>query len=346
MESLKLSSKQSWRVLVITLAGLVLCAWMVALPTTWANEEGAERMRFGNGRVCSATAMAALKACRFEVRDDLWTAVGACNNQTDAQARFRCLKEAGETFRETYAECREQSDARLEICDEIGEAAYDPQLDPEQFIDFEEVVDGEAFQPNPRFPLIPGSKWTYVTRDEEGHKIERIKVEVLAETKEILGINCIVVHDRVWEFGEEGERELIEDTLDWYAQDVNGNVWYMGEIAKEYEDGDLVGIEGSWKAGRDLAKAGILMYAAPQEGQWYRQEFLLGEAEDMAEVAGYLDTLTVRGTTYHDVLQTREFTPIEPDVLEYKYYAPGIGVVLEEAPEAGERMELVRYQTP
>jgi hypothetical protein len=88
------------------------------------------------------------------------------------------------------------------------------------------------------------------------------------------------------------------------------------------------------------------MYAAPQEGQWYRQEFLLGEAEDMAEVASYLDTLTVRGTAYHNVLQTREFTPIEPDVLEYKYYASGIGVVLEEAPEAGERVELVRYQTP
>jgi hypothetical protein len=319
---------------------------MMALSASWANEAGTAEALFHEDHVCSVTAFAALKACRHEVRDDLWIAVGACSNLSDEEARDDCLEEAGEAFREDEALCREQSDARLEICAEIGEAAYDPQLDPTQFVDFEKVVAGEEFEPNPYFPLIPGTKWIYIVKDEAGHKLERIKVEVLAKTKEILDINCIVVRDRVWELDEEGQGELIEDTLDWYAQDLAGNVWYMGEIAKNYEDGELIDIEGSWKAGRDLAKAGLLMPVDPLAGQWYRQEFLLGEAEDMAEVAGYVDSLSVRGTTYTDVLQTRDFTPIEPEVLEYKYYAPGIGPVLEENPEDGERVELVRLRIP
>jgi hypothetical protein len=316
------------------------------IPSTWAGGVGDAPQRSCHGSVCSATAKAGLKGCRHEARQVLWTTLGGCANLVDKSARRACIEAAQIDFETHFALCRDQYDARLEACDELGEAAYNPVLDPDEFIDFAAVIAGAPFSPNPYFPLEPGSRRIYKVFDEAGNKLERIRVDVLHETKEILGISCIVVRDRVWEFDDEEGRVIIEDTLDWYAQDLEGNVWYMGEIAKNYEEGELVDVAGSWKAGRDLAQPGILMLAAPQEGRWYRQEFLLGEAEDMAEVVGILAELTVRGKTYHNVLQTRDFTPVEPDMLEYKYYAPGIGMVLEEKPEDGERVELVRLTKP
>ena len=146
-------------------------------------------------------------------------------------------------------------------------------------------------------------------------------------------------------------REIIEDTFDWYAQDSEGNVWYMGEIAQNYEDGELVDVEGSWKAGRDSAKPGIVMFADPDPEQvhFYRQEFALGNAEDIGalesrgevEVEILDDNENVLFSFEDDVLVTRDFTPIEPEVYELKYYAPGIGLVLEENPETGEMVKLV-----
>ena len=111
------------------------------------------------------------------------------------------------------------------------------------------------------------------------------------ETKEILGVNCIVVRDQVWEIDDEGEEVLIEDTFDWYAQDTSGNVWYFGEIAQEFEEGELVSLEGSWKAGRDDAKPGFIMLANPQPGDYYRQESsqdicLLGYVVSAPDISG------------------------------------------------------------
>ena len=171
-------------------------------------------------------------------------------------------------------------------------------------------------------------------------------VTVTDKTKLIEGVTCRVVNDLVMEDGEP-----IEDTDDWYAQDLEGNVWYCGEIARNFEtfegddpeEAELVDVEGSWKAGRDGAKPGILFRANPQVGDVYRQEMALGDAEDAAEVVDLAGTAeSPVAACAGDCLVTREFTPIEPDSEELKYYAPGIGMILTTDPD-GNREELVAF---
>jgi hypothetical protein len=130
----------------------------------------------------------------------------------------------------------------------------------------------------------------------------------------------VVVDDRAWEGGQ-----LIEKTYDWFAQDKEGNVWYFGEDTKEYEDGKVVSTKGSWEAGVDGAKPGIIMPADPKVGQSYRQEYYPGEAEDMARVLSLNDTVTVPYGSFDHVLETKEWTPLEPGFYEKKYYVGGVG---------------------
>ena len=197
------------------------------------------------------------------------------------------------------------------------------------------------------FPLVVGNRWVYEGDTDEGTEV--ITVKVLNETKEIEypedsgnTFICRVVRDVV-----ELEGEVIEDTDDWYAQATNGDIWYFGEISQIFEDGELVELEGSWKAGKEGAHPGILIQNDLQPENIYRQEYWLAEAEDVAEVINRDDeTVTVGGVTYDDdVLKTKDFTPIEPDVFEYKYYAPGVGLLREEAFEddmaTGEIVELI-----
>ncbi len=166
-------------------------------------------------------------------------------------------------------------------------------------------------------PFTPGARFVF---DGDEH----VEVEVLAETKEILGVAATVVRDQVFD----GD-VLIEDTLDWYAQDRDGNVWYMGEQTAEYENGQISSTHGSWEAGVDGAQAGIVMLADPQAGDMYRQEFYAGEAEDVAEVTAITGNVSVPAGSWSgaDVLVTEEWTPLEPDVRERKTYARGYGVV-------------------
>jgi hypothetical protein len=134
----------------------------------------------------------------------------------------------------------------------------------------------------------------------------------------------------------------VEDTYDWYAQDIDGNVWYIGEDSSEIEDGEVVSKEGSWEAGIDGALPGIIMWARPEVGVSYRQEFYEGEAEDMAEVVSLDASETVAYGEFDDLLEMREWTPLEPGIAEHKFYAEGIGVVLEVVVEGGEgRIELI-----
>ena len=157
-----------------------------------------------------------------------------------------------------------------------------------------------------------------------------------------MGISATVVRDTVEEDGE-----VVEDTYDWFAQDDEGNVWYLGEDSKEYEDGEVVSTEGSWEAGVDGALPGIVMLAEPAVGDAYRQEYLEGEAEDLGEVHELGARETVPAGTFGDLVVIREWNPLEPDVVEDKYHAPGIGVVLEVTVEGGdERVELVEFQAP
>jgi hypothetical protein len=285
-------------------------------------------------KACKKTTKAALKACKFEAKDDLSIEQGNCYNISDQNESKECLNEAKAAQGEATEECNDQKEARTEVCEALGEAPYDPDIDPADFVDPSQI--GDTVTPNTYFPLIPGTGWIY----EGGN--ETVTVTVTEDTKEILGVTCVVVNDVVEEDGE-----VIEDTDDWFAQDTAGNVWYFGEIAKNYEDGELVDIEGSWKAGEDGAKAGIVMKAAPIIGEVYRQEFLLGEAEDMGEVLSLTGTETVPAAACSgDCLITKDYTPLEPDGEENKYYAPNIGLILEVDVETADRVELTGFITP
>lgn len=203
---------------------------------------------------------------------------------------------------------------------------YAPQINPEDFLS---KID------NKYLTFMPGKKFIYEGKTEEG--IERTEVYATHETKKILGVNTIVIWDRVWL-----NDELIEDTKDWYAQDKYGNVWYFGEDSKEIVNGKVVSTKGSWQAGIDGAKPGIVMKANPQVGDSYRQEYYEGEAEDMAEVVSLGVKIKVKYGSFSDCLQTREWNPLEPGDEEYKYYCPEVGnLVYEVGIEDGEGTQLI-----
>jgi hypothetical protein len=192
---------------------------------------------------------------------------------------------------------------------------------------------------NRYWPMAPGTRWTYREVDEEGKELE-VVVTVSAETKEIAnGVTARVVRDTVTEDGE-----LIEDTFDWYAQDDEGNIWYLGEDTAEFEGGKIKTKAGSFEAGVDGALPGIIMPADPADGMTYRQEYYKGEAEDNGEVLSVEEQAEVPAGSYDGVLLTKDTITIEPNVLEYKLYAPRIGPVLVFGVSGGGgREELVKF---
>jgi hypothetical protein len=193
---------------------------------------------------------------------------------------------------------------------------------------------------NPWWPMRPGSRWVYRETDSEGTR-QRVVVTVTRRTKLIAnGVRARVVHDVVREGGE-----LVEVTDDWYAQDRAGNIWYLGEDTTEYENGRPVSKEGSFEAGVDGAKAGIVMPARPRVGMRYRQEYYRGHAEDRARIMSRRERAEVPFGFFRRTLMTREENPLEPRVLEYKFYARGVGPVLAVSVSGGsDREELVRYR--
>jgi hypothetical protein len=212
----------------------------------------------------------------------------------------------------------------------LPQGADEVSLDP---ADFTGAID------HPYWPMKPGSSWVYREVDAEG-TVQRVEVTVTDQTKEILGIQATVVHDVVTEDGE-----VKEDTFDWYAQDSKGNLWYLGEDTKEYENGKVVSTKGSWEAGVDGAQAGVILPANPQPGMVYREEYLQGEAEDAARVLSVDELAQVPFGSFDHVLMTKNYTPLEPDLLEYKFYARGVGVVLAITISGGsDREELLKYQ--
>jgi hypothetical protein len=192
---------------------------------------------------------------------------------------------------------------------------------------------------NPYWPMKVGSRWVYRETDAEG-TVTRVEVTVTDQTKTIQGIESVVVHDIVTEDGE-----VKEDTFDWYAQDTDGNIWYMGEDTKEYENGKVSSTKGSWEAGVDGAQAGIIVPAHPKPGLSYREEFYKGQAEDAAEVLTLEARADVPHGNFGPVLQTRNYTPLEPNLVEEKFYARGVGQVLAITISGGsDREVLVRYR--
>ena len=190
---------------------------------------------------------------------------------------------------------------------------YSPSIDPANFV---------ATIDNKFWPLKPGTSFHY--EGMRGNVLQTDDEVVTHQTKRILGINCTVVRDTVSERGH-----AIERTLDFYAQDKQGNVWYLGEDSFELKHGRFVRASDSWRSGVDGAKPGIIMPANPQPGDKYRQEYYPpGEALDEALVLGSRWPVTVPYGTFKKSLVTSEYSPLEPQT-EEKYYVAGLGEVLE-----------------
>lgn len=220
-----------------------------------------------------------------------------------------------------------------EVCDKTDkDETYQPSLDPK---DYTTTID------NPMFPLPVGAKWVYDAPDEI------ITVTVLAETyTTATGVECLVVHDAV----TDKEGVLIEDTRDWYAQDLDGNVWYFGEETAEYVNGKKANTRGSWEAGVDGALPGIIAHATtPKVGTEYRQEYYRCEAEDMGAIIAVGESVTVPAGTYDDCIRVRDFSPLDPRANEHKLFCPGAGVVLVEdvvpGDPSGEPVETLKSLT-
>ena len=191
---------------------------------------------------------------------------------------------------------------------------------------------------NPRFPLKPGSRWHYRGVDEGGRFTD--KMHVTHRTKRIEGVRTTVVHDVVLKHGK--PREVTDD---WYAQDRDGNVWYFGENTKELDrHGHVTSREGSFKAGRDGARPGVLFPGHPRVGTTARQEYYKGHAEDHFKVLDRNARVSVPYVSSHHAVKTKEWTPLEPGILEHKYYVRGVGDVKEVTVKGPkERLRLVSF---
>ena len=208
---------------------------------------------------------------------------------------------------------------------QIFDEHYSPEIDPKNFVS---KID------NQYFTLTPGVTFLYISETESG--IERIEVTTLDDKQTVMGVETTVVWDRVWL-----DEKLIEDTKDWYAQDKDGNVWYFGEDSKEYSEGIHIGNSGSWEAGIDGALPGIVMKADPKVGDVYRQEYYEGIAEDMGEIIEFSEPIRIHYGYFTDCVKIKDINPLEPGVIEFKYFCPNVGgAILEEDLEDGETAEL------
>jgi hypothetical protein len=191
---------------------------------------------------------------------------------------------------------------------------------------------------NPYLPFAVGNRWVY--REVEDGVVQRVVVTVTAKTKLIAnGVRARVVHDQVTAHGR-----VKEDTFDWYAQDRDGNVWYLGEDTTEFPKGEPPSKAGSFEAGVKGAQAGVAMPAHPMRGLSYRQEYLKGQAEDRGRVLSVNAKTKVPYGSFEHLLLTEDSTPLEPDATERKYYARGVGSILELAVSGKARAELVSFE--
>src|SRR5262245_43010346 len=192
---------------------------------------------------------------------------------------------------------------------------------------------------NPWFPLQPGSEYRYEGLRDGAKTVDVVRVT--ARTRVILGVATTVVHDVV-----EVRGRPEEETDDYYAQDRQGNVWYFGEATRTLDRrGRTISTEGSFLAGVNGARAGVLVPGHPRIGLAGRQEFLKGQAEDHFQVLQLNATVSVPFVSTRHALRTKEWTPLEPKVLDNKYYVRGIGTVREVSVRGPvERLQLISFK--
>jgi hypothetical protein len=319
----------------LNLAIAVLLAGGMSLGTTDAAAGGGK-----TDKVCTQTASIAFKACGNDVKDNYLIAQGKCLNVSDAAEKSTCLADAKSTAQDDKSQCKDVRDARVELCGALtmGGGPYDPTIDPANFVPANQIIG------NTYFPLKKGTKWVY-----ENTAGETDTVTVTDQTTEIQGVPVVAVSDVVQVSGN-----TTENTIDWYAQDLDGNVWYFGENTMATNpDNMLTSVDGAWETGVEGAKPGIVMPAVFTVGEVYRQEFLLGDAEDIAENLSNTDATASVPTLNNatpmwvcngDCLKTHEYSPIEPDTSESKFYMSDVGVILtQDDNDPTFREELVEF---
>jgi len=297
---------------------------------------------------CSDTARTLFAACKAGVVDDALVRKAVCINVLDPVQHADCRAQAKTEQDDARQLCQDQRDTRLATCGLLGEGRYDPAIDPSLFDDPKNPTN-----PNPYFPLTVGNRWEYLAGNETD------VVEIVNETKLIAGVHCIVARDHVSRDGF-----LAEATDDWYAPAKSGDSWYFGEETVDFEvfDGDdpkrpeLVSNDGSFKAGRNGDKPGIIFLASPEVGDVYVEEASLANAEDVTQV---LSTTYAYGTgapeldelvppdlaalfcATGDCVVTKNYSLLEPGIFARKYYARGVGVFLEVEPDEAKAVRLV-----
>jgi hypothetical protein len=284
---------------------------------------------------CMMTAKAGFQSCKLGAQSDGARVVGNCDNIPDPSMTKACLKQASTDRKDAVQSCKDQDTLRKMVCARLGPGPYAPSIDPTNFTK-STVIDNDFF------PLIPGTTFIYEGQTADG--FEHVEFAVTHVTKMIANVNCVEVHDT-----RKVEGKVVEDTRDWFAQDNERNVWYFGENTTLVSDGLPVDLSGSWTGGVDGAQPGIVMKGQPAIGDFYRQEFSLTRAEDLAEVKSLSASATVPFPpgSFDNCLETEESSSIAPGDVEHKFYAKGIGnlLTIDMAVTPNERSELVQILT-
>ncbi|MEE9393101.1 MAG: hypothetical protein V3W41_11400 [Planctomycetota bacterium] len=287
-----------------------------------------------NGTVAASPAMLTAKASHFAslnaAETEFWLEVAVAHNGHGADFSARIAAAFGH-YNDVLFLASEQLAARINLIDELGPEAYQPRIDPSNF---------SPNISNPYYPLVVGQTRIYQKDSDDG--LETIEVTVLEKTQVINGVTCRVVNETTTNHA--GDEE--EVTVEWVSQDSSGTVWSFGELTKNYENGFLDNLDGSWRYGKNGAQPGITMLANPQAGAIYRQEYLPAVVEDVARAHSATTSITVTAGTFSSCVMIVDSSALEPSASEQKFFAPGVGTVAEVDLEDGSILMLVEICGP
>lgn len=330
----------------LLVAGLAACLTSAAGAEGKSDGHAATNFGYWGGHACSTHARIMRTACFADRTDDYLVHIADCVYVTSKDDERECRRDAHEESSEKAEECRDVYEARRDVCDLVGEARYDVEFDPADFVNPDDI--GDSVAPNPYWPLTAGHTHVIIADGEV------TVVTATDEVREVGGLPCRVVRDLVFEESEdmgEVEYEPLEVTQDWYAQNIWGDTVYCGENTYEVDDNLVDNTDGSFANGTDRARAGYLVRAFPMPGQGDRQEMASDEAEDYVRyenlMTGPSDDEGGDDMAFPcdgGCLQTFEVNPHDPGEAEYKYYLAGTGFVLatklEDGEPTGEREEV------